>query len=254
MAKCGEKNVFNDISKCGNLPLDSAFKNYNMKGGAHVVDGNDDRVQVAAKSVLNEMATNGVDFINKVGGNDIIASVKSLTGGGRRCRRAKKQKGGRESNGYYLGVGTNNIGGRAEVVPYSTCNSPVFNTSCRDLRGGKKHRSGSKNKRSRTRNRRRSRTRRKRSHSRSRNRNRIRRSKSRSRNRRRIKRSGSRSKSRSRSRSNRKSRSNNRRHKNRRGGGGIDPYNLSGLPSNFSPDMTTRQFGCKAPYWQPKCV
>ena len=45
-----------------------------------------------------------------------------------------------------------------------------------------------------------------------------------------------------------------RRRSKRKQRGGNDPYKLSGLPSNFSPDMNNRQFGCRAPYWTPKCV
>ena len=44
----------------------------------------------------------------------------------RRRRRSRSQRGGKESQGFYLGVGQQSIGGRAEVVPYSTCNAPVF--------------------------------------------------------------------------------------------------------------------------------
>ena len=200
MTKCGGKNVFNDISKCGSLPLDSAFKNYNMKGGDSVIE--------SGEKVLNKMVKDGIVLVNDKGSNP-LQKVKSFIGGG-------------ESNGYYLGVGENTIGGRSEVVPYSTCKSPVFNTSCRDLRGGNKRKSRL-NKRSRKSGKSRRRTRRSRTR---------------------------------RSRKSRRSRSRTRRHKRhkRHRGGGVDPYNLSGLPSNFSPDMTTRQFGCKAPYWQPKCV
>lgn len=41
---------------------------------------------------------------------------------------------------------------------------------------------------------------------------------------------------------------NNRKHK----GGGIQ--GMSSVNGNFSPDMTTREFGCKQPYWTPNCV
>ena len=240
MTKCGGKNVFNDISTCGSLPLDSAFNNYNMKGGTtnHSVMG-------SGKALLNDMVTDGGVLVNDNGSNP-LHKVKSLIGGG---RHKTNQNGGRESNGYYLGVGKNDIGGLSTVVPYSTCNAPVFNTSCRDLRGGKTRSHRSKKKRSRYMNKRRTRTmtrnKRRKSKSRYRNKNR-RRTSSMTRSRRR--RTTSRSKNRR-----IKSRSKTRRHKRHRGGG-VDPYNLSGLPSNFSPDMTTRQFGCKTPYWQTKCV
>ena len=37
--------------------------------------------------------------------------------------------------------------------------------------------------------------------------------------------------------------------------GGKAPVNCDqGLPSDFSGDMTQREFGCKQPNWDPKCI
>ena len=121
---CSEKNSFSDISQCKNLPLDNAFNNYNKKGGGDVVSGAVELLsEVATKSRLPEIKS----ALNKY----------NLTGG----KRSKRgQRGGRESNGYYLAVDKPNIGGRPVVEPYSTCAAPVFDTGCRDLRGGGKRR------------------------------------------------------------------------------------------------------------------
>ena len=59
-----------------------------------------------------------------------------------------KQTGGRDTNGYYLGVGNPKLGGLSEIVTYSTCDSPVFPVECRDLRGGKSKRKSSKKRKS----------------------------------------------------------------------------------------------------------
>jgi len=40
----------------------------------------------------------------------------------------------------------------------------------------------------------------------------------------------------------------------RGGNNKINPYGLSGLKSNFSPDMMKREFGARAPYWTPNAV
>jgi hypothetical protein len=216
---CEGKNTFSDISKCGNLPLDNAFKNY-MKGGNDNVVGN-----------ATELLKNMVQDVNVSDAAEVFDGVKNIVGGSRNKRRSggkkrrsskkkrrnskknrrsskknrrsskkkrrsskkkrRSQRGGRDSNGYYLAVGEKSIGGRPEVMPYSTCNMPVFPTQCRDLRGGSIRRGSRKSRRS-------------------------------------LKKLGQR--------------------------GGNDPYKLSGLPSNFSPNMNTRQFGCRHPYWTPKCV
>jgi hypothetical protein len=207
---CG-KNTFSDISKCQNLPLDNAFQN--KKGGGGVAQN--------AIKVLNEMINEGSQgLLSKV---DVKSVLNLLQKGGkktrskRRRRRSKRrsQRGGRESNGYYLAVGENSIGGRAEVISYDTCNTPKFPVNCRGLRGGKISKRRPK-RRTKRRTKRRPR--------------RINAIKKR------------RTKKRTRSRSRRRMR------------GGNDPYKYRGLPGNFSPDMSTRQFGCRAPYWLPKCT
>ena len=81
------------------------------------------------------------------------AFQKSQSGGRkkrrRRRRRRSSQRGGKESVGYYLGVGQGDIGGRPEVIGYDTCNAPTFPVNCRNLRGGKpKRRKHSKRKHS----------------------------------------------------------------------------------------------------------
>ena len=199
------RNVKPLSGKCGDLPLDQNF----FKGGG---------VLKTAQNVFKEMIHEGSNY--KVEELKKIPELSGLLNG---------QKGGRDSNGYYLGVGEPNMGGLSEVVPYETCNAPVFPTQCRDLRGGKSKR---KRRVSKRKARRKSRKTRK-----SRKSRKTRKSRK------------SRKTLTSRSRKTLTSRS-----RKMKGGNSVDPYKLSGLPSNFSPDMTTREFGCKTPYWTPKCV
>jgi hypothetical protein len=224
---CPQKNSFPDISKCNNLPLDNAFNNYNKKGGGDVVDGlntllgdaYDDSRLSDMKGALNEY--------NLTGGK----ITKGVQGGG----------GGGE--GYYLAVGEQNIGGQAVVQPYDNCNAPVFATNCRDLRGGSKRRKRRKSRRSRRKSRR------------SRRNSRISRSRRKSGKSRRSRKAGRKSRrSRRKSRRSRRKSRRSRRRTLRGGNNKIDPYALSGLKSNFSPDMMKREFGARAPYWTPDAV
>ena len=50
----------------------------------------------------------------------------------------------------------------------------------------------------------------------------------------------------------RKTRKSVRKTKGRHHGGGVE--GMHGVDGNFSPDMTTRDFSCKQPFWQPKCM
>jgi len=223
---CGEGNTFSDISNCASLPLDDAFKNY-MKGGDDDLVGN-------AAELFKDMIQDGGRRKRRI-------SRKSRRRSRRKSRRSRKSR-------------------------------------RRSRRKSRRSRKSRKSRRSRRRSRRKSR--------RSRRKSRRSRKSRKSRKSMKYQRGGRESigyypaiaepsiggrseiKSYSscdtpvfpvdcrdlRGGSRRRRRRRMRRRSKRKQRGGNDPYKLSGLPSNFSPDMNNRQFGCRAPYWTPKCV